>query len=432
MKKERMPRISLCMIVKNEEKKLARALSWGKDVLWEKVIVDTGSTDRTVELAESLGARVCHFTWIDDFAAARNFALEQARGEWILTLDADEYPAPKAEEYLLSLAKRLEEGNYDGVHAGILELDNQGNIMTRSSRIRLFRNTPQLRYRRRIHEQLGFTDGREMRLANVDEKVAFFHDGYVGEAQAAKQRSGRNLRLLKQELADHLGDYEIMGYLGDEYIGYGDEKQARQWYRRSVEHMPEKLPPSDPRSAWTFSSLIAMYTAEGNQEQAKQMYERAVRLQPEDADFDYVMGMYHVKAGHWEEGVRYLSQGLSKLERFGAANCSMRISADLTGVYGNLALCFLKSGRRQEAVQTTVAVLQVTPYDMKALFLLLQAFYEDGGIAANSQPYQDSVMEFLGKLYDLPVLKNRLFIARAAREAGWESLAAQMERGMIQ
>lgn len=432
MKKEHMPRISLCMIVKNEEKKLARALSWGDGVLWEKVVVDTGSTDRTVELAESLGAKIFHFTWIDDFAAARNFAIEQAQGDWILTLDADEYPVPGAEEYLISLAKQMEEGHYDGVHAGILELDNQGNITTRSSRIRLFRNTPRLRYRRRIHEQLGFTDGREMRLANVDEHIAFFHDGYAGEAQVGKQRSGRNLRLLKQELADHLGDYEIMGYLGDEYASYGDQRQARQWYRRSVEHMPEKLPPNDPRSAWTFSSLISMYTAEGNQAEAEQIYEKAVRLQPEDADFDYTMGLYHVKAGHWEEGVRYLSQALAKLERFGTANCSMRISADLTGVYGNLALCFLQSGRRQEAVQTTVAVLQVTPYDMKALFILLKAFHQDGGIAADSQPYQDSVTGFLGKLYDLSVLKNRLFIARAAREAGWESLAAQIERGSIQ
>ena len=73
MKREHMPRISLCMIVKNEEEKLKRALSWGKGVLWEKIVVDTGSTDATVAVAESLGAKVSHFTWIDDFAAARNF-----------------------------------------------------------------------------------------------------------------------------------------------------------------------------------------------------------------------------------------------------------------------------------------------------------------------------------------------------------------------
>lgn len=432
MKKEHIPRISLCMIVKNEEKKLTRALSWGQDVLWEKVVVDTGSTDNTVELAKSLGAKVSHFTWIDDFAAARNFALEQAQGDWILTLDADEYPVAGAEEYLLSLAKQLEEGGYDGVHAGILELDDKGNITTRSSRIRLFRNTPALRYRRRIHEQLGFMDGREMRLANVDEKVAFYHDGYAGEALSGKQRSGRNLRLLKQELADHFGDYEIMGYLGDEYLSYGDTVQAKQWYRRSVDHMPETLPPNDPRSAWTFSALISMYIAEENWQEAEQIYRQAISLQPEDADFDYEMGTRCVAAKRWEEGIRYLSQGLTKLERFGASNRSMRISADLVGVYANLALCFLMSGCRQEAVQTAVTVLKVTPYDMKVLFILLQAFYQDGGAAADSQPYRDSITGFLGKIYQLSSLKDRLFIARTAREAGWESLAIQMEGGIIQ
>ena len=428
MKREHMPRISLCMIVKNEEEKLKRALSWGKGVLWEKIVVDTGSTDATVAVAESLGAKVSHFTWIDDFAAARNFSLDQARGEWILTLDADEYPIPGAEDYLLSLAERLEEAGYDGVHAGILELDGTGKVATRSSRIRLFRNTPKIRYYRRIHEQIGYTDGRDMKLANADEKVAFFHDGYAGEALEEKKRSRRNLRLLEQELAEHPQDREVMGYLGDEYLGYGEQEQALLWYRRSVEHMPSSLPANDPRSAWTFSALISLYASDGNLEEAKEIYDLAVRLQPKDADFDYEMVRRCVAAGRFEDGLRYLSQALTRLERYGSSNRSMRLSADLTGTYGNLALCFLQTGRRQEAVQTAVAVLKTTPYDMKCLYILLLAFFRDGASAADSQPYRDGVAGFLGKLYRFSSLKDRLFIARAAREAGWESFARQMEK----
>ena len=92
MENGRRPRISLCMIVKNEEKKLERALSWGEGILWEKVVVDTGSTDGTVALAERLGAKVCHFDWIDDFAAARNFALERAEGEGRVIPLGDDVP----------------------------------------------------------------------------------------------------------------------------------------------------------------------------------------------------------------------------------------------------------------------------------------------------------------------------------------------------
>ena len=69
-------RLSQCMIVKNEEKNIERALSWGKDIMYEQIVVDTGSTDRTVDIAKQMGAKVYHFEWIDDFAAAKNYAID--------------------------------------------------------------------------------------------------------------------------------------------------------------------------------------------------------------------------------------------------------------------------------------------------------------------------------------------------------------------
>ena len=90
MKSRSRAKISQCMIVKNEERNIERALSWGKGVVAEQIVVDTGSTDRTVEIAEQMGAKVYHFEWIDDFAAAKNFAISKAKYEWIALLDADE------------------------------------------------------------------------------------------------------------------------------------------------------------------------------------------------------------------------------------------------------------------------------------------------------------------------------------------------------
>lgn len=71
--------ISQCMIVKNEEKNIRRALSWGKDIMCEQIVVDTGSSDRTVEIAREMGAKIFFFPWINDFAAAKNFAIDQAK-----------------------------------------------------------------------------------------------------------------------------------------------------------------------------------------------------------------------------------------------------------------------------------------------------------------------------------------------------------------
>ena len=87
--------ISLCMIVKDEEEVISRCLETVKDIVDEIIIVDTGSEDNTKSLAHQAGAKVFDFTWVDDFAAAKNFAIEQATGDWILFLDADEYFAPE-------------------------------------------------------------------------------------------------------------------------------------------------------------------------------------------------------------------------------------------------------------------------------------------------------------------------------------------------
>ena len=102
-------RISQCMIVKNEEKNIEKALSWGKDIMWEQIVVDTGSTDRTVELAGKMGAKVFGLEWAEDFAAAKNHAIDKARGDWIVFLDADEYMADEDAKKLPDLFNRLGE-----------------------------------------------------------------------------------------------------------------------------------------------------------------------------------------------------------------------------------------------------------------------------------------------------------------------------------
>lgn len=273
---------------------------------------------------------------------------------------------------------------------------------------------------------------RRMGNTKNPETRSKYSDSLIGwrklpAALAGKQRSKRNLRLLEQELSEHPDDYEVMGYLGDEYSSYGEKEQALCWYRKSVEHMPEALREGDPRSAWTFSALIALYGEKGEISEAEGIYRLAVGKQPEEADYDYQMGCLCVAGQRWEDGIRYLAGGLAKLEQHGSANSCMRIKAALEEVYGNLALCFLRSGRRGEAVETSVALLKAKPFEMKALYILLSAFYEDGGGKADTEAYVESVSAFLGKLYPLPDLKSRLFIARAAEKAGWEAMRIRME-----
>ena len=217
MEKQGEVRISQCMIVKDEEENIRKALSWGKGIVWEQIVVDTGSRDRTVQIAESMGARVYHYTWTDDFSAAKNYAISKAGGEWIAFLDADETFVPGDGEKLPGILRRLGSTRAEGVAAGWMQLDEDGRVSAAGTQIRIFRNRANLGYRRRIHEQLGRMDGTPMHIADATKELSILHSGYRGAAWEEKKVNGRNLNLILKELEDHPGDYEMMGYLGDEY-----------------------------------------------------------------------------------------------------------------------------------------------------------------------------------------------------------------------
>ena len=131
MSKRTRARISQCMIVKNEEKNIEKALSWGKGVVSEQIVVDTGSTDRTVELAEKMGAKVYHFEWIDDFSAAKNFAISKAKYEWVALLDADEYFSEEDAKKLLFYIRQLNDTKYDIIATAWVHINNSNRDESR-------------------------------------------------------------------------------------------------------------------------------------------------------------------------------------------------------------------------------------------------------------------------------------------------------------
>ena len=147
-------RISACTIAKNEEKNIARSIESYKNYVDEIIIVDTGSTDNTVNIAESLGAKVFNFEWINDFSAARNFAIEQATGDWILFLDADEWIKDNQGEKLQSIIKTAVNNELSAVSFRMYNLNDDGTIDDIIPSLRLFENKPNIRYIRKIHEHL--------------------------------------------------------------------------------------------------------------------------------------------------------------------------------------------------------------------------------------------------------------------------------------
>jgi len=191
---QRFPiRLSQCMIVKNEEKNVKRALSWAKGIAFEQIVVDTGSTDRTVEIAEHMGAKIFHFTWIDDFSAAKNYAIEKASGDWIAFLDADEYISAKHARLIIPLIEKcinLYGNNVVALTSQWAQLKDDGNISQIDRQQRIFINHPEVRYERPIHETLRIPSGT---FPVPENDIIIMHTGYSHGAYADTRKIERNI-----------------------------------------------------------------------------------------------------------------------------------------------------------------------------------------------------------------------------------------------
>lgn len=414
------PGISQCMIVKNEEKNIEQALAWGQGIVSEQIVVDTGSDDRTMEIARRMGANVYEFQWIDDFAAAKNFAISKAGYEWIAFLDADEYFTPEDARKLPEIIRRLETDPCEGILTGWIHLDNQGNVMAIQSQIRLFRNLPGLGYRRRIHEYLRTGDGRSPRLMDAMNELSIYHTGYGKTETEKKTGTGRNLRLIQAELKDNPDDYEMLWALGNEYEAMDDLEKAEPCYRRATALMPESMNGVyDMSTSGCWFRLLELLSVLPNEDEREilDIYEKATERWPQEGDFDYTMGNYYVACRRYPEAEKHLRRALELLERYGNSAKSSFVSADIMKTYELLAICCFNNNKLEECVQLTTALLRQDAHLMSTLKIMLSAFARDKRTKA-----MDAAVFLGNNFYNYQILGDRIFVLRAAMAAGYGEL----------
>ncbi len=249
------PRVSVCLIAKNEEQFLGPCLKSVRAMAWQIIVVDTGSTDRTVQIAKDLGAEVYHFPWNDDFSAARNAALEHAAGDWVLMLDADEELMEGQAEIL------AREILAPGVMGYRLPIIDKGREQEGCGYVpRLFRNAPGLFYVGRIHEQ-AFTSiqvrCQQWGLNHQLGRTTLFHHGYTGEVMAGRAKNERNLRLLRRAVEELPDEPNLIMNLGLELIRAGQKEEglARYW---EAFHLASALPVAQVAPEWREALLTQL------------------------------------------------------------------------------------------------------------------------------------------------------------------------------
>ncbi|SHG77945.1 glycosyltransferase [Desulforamulus hydrothermalis] len=296
--------LSLCMIVRNEEKNLPKCIHSVKNLVDEIILVDTGSRDRTIEIGRNLGAKVFSLPWTGDFARARNFSLVQATKTWILVLDADE--TLRSHEH--SLIKELISGNLpcEGFYLKLVNyFSNYPDDYTIDAVCRLFKNKPQYRFSGSVHESIAPSIINYQGNSCIRPvEVHIDHRGYLNQS-LLKQKSARNINILDLEAANNPTDAYNLYAMGTELFQQGNYEDALTQFRQTL-----SLSAGSNVTADVYFKMAVCCLELAQYQQGLKILKQGQNIFPDFTGLWYLQGMLEFRQGNYQQAARIWQQTL--------------------------------------------------------------------------------------------------------------------------
>ena len=309
-----MTMLSICLIVKNEENNIGRCLSSLSQITNKQIIiVDTGSTDRTKIIANQYQAEIIDHKWNNDFSDARNIAMEYARGDWVLILDADEELAPNSYQNLKTDIMRP---NIIGYR---LPLENVGSPLHGVNYVpRLFRNAPGLYFIGKIHETIYaslLVAGEQWNMEQGMGSTRILHHGYQPDQIKIKDKIKRNLELYEDALTELPDEPSIlMNYAHD--LNYdGQTEKSYEIFKKIhgilEQHKTEDITP-EVREQFVHNYGVFLAQEQKMEELVDVMFSRTARDTGPVANVHYMAGLGLINCKRFEESIRELELCVKK------------------------------------------------------------------------------------------------------------------------
>ena len=332
---KKAPRLSACIIMRDAAEDIAECLESLVGLVDEFIVVDTGSVDDSREIAAKYAGKVYEFPWRDDFSAAKNYAIEQATGDWIIFLDSDEALTEDTRKNLRSVISLVEK-KMDLIVVYRYNVCSDSRVPSREDDEagRIFRRDPALRYHYTIHECLHFLDGRELRGVRIPPNLlAIWHKGYSPER--VERKTWRNIKLLEEYRETGRPKLFLYYYLAAEYGDVGEYEKMAEFAEISVRQ--EDAPGGD--ASLPYRRLYEARQHLGDEEGTLRALEQAMGKFPGHPEFFAAYGKLLEKKGQHAEALAALQRAAKHAKSF--RDSSSKWKNRLPELYEEMAgICF--------------------------------------------------------------------------------------------
>lgn len=291
--------ITGCLIVKNEENNIERCIKSFKKVVNQIVVVDTGSDDETINIAKGLGAEVYDYKWDDDFSNPRNYAIDKAKGEWIIFLDADEYFVNSTELNIPKIINRYKNNKMEGIIFKRINVEaDVKHIIGSDYMLRVIKNDKDIRYKGKIHEVPYKNEDYIYSYIDKNDELEIYHTGYCKEF--SKSKFERNLKLLEEEITDGTANDRTYFHLSDCYLGVNKPELCIKYSKLYLEKKREAF----GFNSRIYSNLIeAMMQIKAGKEKIFDEIQNSIKKFPYHPEFYRLLGRYYYEIEEYQKAL---------------------------------------------------------------------------------------------------------------------------------